>query len=185
MACCFFMTCIKPRFKALFQLFLTHGLIQGFTMDIMQKIGERIEGLMAESGRMWDRPQLASKSGISYQGVKKLLDGGGISVDTLFTMAKVFNVSPYWLYTGDGERGTWLQAVGSTVAKLPDVAADHPLSQKAVALGLMYDTSDPDEAVRSQLFRRASAALLGFEHPASSLKSAAPGPAETPKKSAV
>lgn len=140
---------------------------------------------MAEPGRMWDRPQLATKSGISYQGIKKLLEGGGVSVDTLFTMARVFNVSPYWLYTGDGERSTWLQAVGGTVAKLPEVAADHPLSQKAVALGLMYDTADPDTAVRAQLFRQASAVLLGFEHPSSSLKSAAPGPAETAKKSSA
>ena len=142
----------------------------------------RLESLMKE--RHWDASTTAKRLRISSVAIHKVLEKRGkFGVESLFSAARIFNVSAYWLHTGEGERGSWVQSGGSAGLKSTEAQAqgDHALSQKALALGLMYDTAPEDEAVRAMLFRRASAALLGFETPSSNPKSAALAPAETPK----
>lgn len=144
---------------------------------------QRIETLMKE--RHWDAKTMAKRIGVSSVAVTKMFAGGKFGVTALFNAAQVFNVSPYWLHTGEGPRGTWAAFVGGTMPSATPAAAGGGISQKAAALAMMYDDIKLDEDSKALIFRRATAALLDFELPPGSPKSGQPDAADAVKKSSV
>lgn len=141
----------------------------------------RFEVLMKERG--WDAKTTATRIGFSSVAMTKMFAGGRFNVDNLFRAAQVFNVSPFWLHTGKGQRGTWAAFVGGTMPGAASLPASGAISQKAASLAMMYDDLKMDEDAKAVIFRRATAALLGFELPPDNPKSAAPDVSESLKKS--
>lgn len=120
---------------------------------------ERIETLLAE--RKWDRTLAARKLGITYPGLTKVLDKGGeFGVDNLFKAAQVFDVNPYWLHTGEGERGHWMPS--ARPAPVPDKqAAEVGLSDQAMTLGRLLDSTCGDDVLaKTEAMRQAAFAVL-------------------------
>lgn len=65
----------------------------------------RLAALMAERGI--SRTQLATKLGISYQGVRKVFDSdGAFGSENNLRAADYFEVNPRWLATGEGREKT-------------------------------------------------------------------------------
>lgn len=69
----------------------------------MVDYAERLAGAMKHSGAT--KTTLANAIGISYQAVKKVLDGGSrsLSAENNAKAARFLGVSSHWLATGDGE----------------------------------------------------------------------------------
>ena len=142
--------------------------------------GRRFEMLMQD--RKINAKEMARRIGVTPVAVTKMFKGGMFGVDALFSAARLFNVSAYWLHTGEGPRGTWPQfASAQPAAELVEQAA-RPLSLSAMTLGMLYDTSPQDENMRAVIFRRATAALLGHAQPEGTPQSGALSPPGSPKK---
>ena len=52
----------------------------------------------------WDASRMASELKISYQGIKKVRDGGSLGSKNNLKAAKLFKVNPDWLATGKGPK---------------------------------------------------------------------------------
>ncbi|VTU25260.1 transcriptional repressor DicA [Variovorax sp. PBS-H4] len=70
----------------------------------MVTLGERLQSAMDARGVTVSR--LAKAVGMSYQGIKKIVDGKtqGMSADNLMATAAFLSVNAEWLRTGAGER---------------------------------------------------------------------------------
>lgn len=156
----------------------------------MSDLSVRVKELMAEPSRKWDRTAAAKHFGVSFQSVTKILAGGGVEVDTLFKMAKAFNVNAYWLYTGAGQRGQWDSNLSSTVmnsGQSNTAAQDdgYQPSRDALMLARLFDTLPGDANVRNQVLRRAAGILLPRDHPSDTPPAGQPALADAPKISAA
>ena len=90
----------------------------------MVDYAERLAGAMKHSGAT--KTTLANAIGISYQAVKKVLDGGSrsLSAENNAKAARFLGVSSHWLATGDGEM---LEGASSSAA----VAVSRPPQEPA------------------------------------------------------
>ena len=145
---------------------------------------QRVTQLMAE--RHWDASATAKRLKISSVAMHKVLERGGrFGVDTLFAAAELFNVSPYWLHTGEGARGHWRGPIEPVTQSLVGGSVDadgaYRPSDDALQLGRFYDTLPRDEELRRSVWRRASSILLRLDHSSDTPQSAPPGPVDVPK----
>ena len=145
---------------------------------------QRLTQLMAE--KHWEAADVARRLKVSSVAVHKVLEkGGNFGVDTLFAAAKLFNVSPYWLHTGEGARGHWRGPIEpgaqSLVGGGVDADGAYRPSDDALQLGRFYDTLPRDEELRRSVWRRASSILLRLDHSSDTPQSAPPDPVDVPK----
>jgi len=93
----------------------------------MVDYAERLAGAMKHSGA--SKTTLARAIGISYQAVKKVLDGGShsLSAENNAKAARYLGVSSHWLATGDGQM---LADTLATQTPHSDGGAD-PMSEKS------------------------------------------------------
>lgn len=67
----------------------------------MDALASRLDASMTDKGVKI--PTLVKVTGISYQGIKKILDGKteSIQAGNLFSIAAYLGVDPYWLWSGE------------------------------------------------------------------------------------
>lgn len=68
----------------------------------MVEYGDRLQQAMSAAGM--STSELARRMGLSYQAVKKVLNGGSFNTENNSAAAKVLGVHSDWLATGKGER---------------------------------------------------------------------------------
>lgn len=116
----------------------------------MDTLASRLAHAMAERGRKIT--PLAEAAGMTYQGVKKILDGktATIKADSLFPMAHYLKVDPTWLSTGEGT----MSAGGGLVVGGPQAAlttAAPTLTQALEVLAAHMDNlSEADREAAAQ-----------------------------------
>ena len=90
---------------------LNHGSIKnatevqirpGIVPTVVESYGERLGQAMKASGV--STSELARRMGISYQAVKKVLNGGSFGTENHRTAARLLGVEGEWLLTGKGTR---------------------------------------------------------------------------------
>ena len=95
----------------------------------MDTIASRLAAAMKAKGVKI--PALVKVTGMTYQGIKKILDGktASIHADNLFAMAAHLGVDPHWLATGEGEM------LRPEAIDVPSRWVDEPQPERA-ALGM-------------------------------------------------
>lgn len=79
---------------------------------------ERLEPLL--KGAAYTPADFARKMGISYQAMKKVMDGGSFGKDNNAKAASILNVSSDWLATGKGPKERNAQPAGTAFEVLTD-----------------------------------------------------------------
>lgn len=82
------------------------------------------------------KADLSRKLGISYQAIKKVVDGGAFRVKNNFKAARLLGLSPEWLSNGKGPK--YSQAHGS-VDLDPVTSRTNALTEHLVALEIALD----------------------------------------------
>jgi hypothetical protein len=116
----------------------------------MTTYADRLRLLMEDAGM--DIPTLAAKLGITYQGVRKVLElGGAFGSKNNLKAAELFKVNPAWLASGNG--------VHMDNTNPPVSAANEPPFHSAFAdsLAALFDKLPKDDQVlRSEVYSDAS-----------------------------
>ena len=113
-ASCFVMNPIEPRFT-------TEGQQVGTMIYPMVQYSQRLLLAMQRAGQ--SIASLHKALGISYQAVKKAVDGGKFGTANHLKAAKLLRVNPEWLATGIGEMHAPAAFVDHSVSYQP---FDHP-----------------------------------------------------------
>lgn len=106
---------------------LNHGLqskatwVQAKTSSLSTMVAsywERLEPLLKDAGLT--PAEFARKMAISYQAMKKVMNGGAFGKDNNAKAANLLNVSSDWLATGKGQKERNAQPVGTAFEVLTD-----------------------------------------------------------------
>jgi hypothetical protein len=87
---------------------------------------------------------LSRKLGISYQAIKKIVDGGAFGVENNFKAARLLGLSPEWLSSGKGAKYASQAGTGTPDGSNEDVSAQNSLAGHLVALEIAVDQLAPE-----------------------------------------
>lgn len=86
---------------------------------------------------------LSRKLGISYQAIKKVVDGGAFGVENNFKAARLLGLSPEWLSSGKGPKNAPAFSSASQTeglgANYPNASRANTLTEHMVALEIALD----------------------------------------------
>ena len=125
----------------------------------MTSYSERLTSAMVNAGMK--TAALSRALGLSYQGVKKVLDGKtrSFTASNNDVAAGLLGVNPSWLATG---KGAMHDSVRPTPESISVSQYATGLSQTAVDLARLFDLLPEDRIIRAMANNAASTAILGF-----------------------
>lgn len=165
------------------QIFVSRnfGLKEYDTIQTMDEYGERLQQAMDAAKPPVTRTKLADGIGMTYQGVKKVLDlKGKLGTANHAKAAKLLKVSAEWLRTGKGSM---------EVSQITPPTTEHEkavanLSQMALDMAFMFDDLT-DRNQRAQAYNVATTEILRLLAETSAQPTGKPASTATPKTQRV
>lgn len=90
------------------------------------------------------KADLSRKLGISYQAIKKVVDGGAFGVENNFKAARLLGLSPEWLSSGRGPKYASQVNAAAPDASHQDAGTRNSLTEHMVALEIAVDQLAPE-----------------------------------------